>query len=274
MTERRVIAGLRLGKDRPREDPRTLRLARYLDVAAVAGLPQYPASYDLSPAVSDWPMYLNDRLGDCAIAGPAHMVEGWTANVAAILAAVGKPGAPVRLTDADVQAAYSAVGGYRPGDPSTDNGCNMLDVLNYWRTTGLGGRKIQAYAAVDLHNHAEVKAALWLFGGLYLGLGLPVSAQAQVGKRWTEPASKRGNGAPYSWGGHAVNLVAHNRAGTTAVTWGAKQPMTWGFLDAYADEGYVVFSPGDWLTPDGKSPAGFASAALLADLRRVTADGH
>lgn len=261
--ERRVLRGFRLGKHRPKEDPRTLRLARYIDVKAVQGLPAYPGTYDLSPAVPDWPVYLNDRLGDCAIAAPAHLIEGWTANV----------GSLVKLVDDDVLRAYEAVGGYRPGNPSTDNGCNMLDVLNYWRKTGIGGRTIQAFAAVDLKNHSEVKAALWLFGGIYLGLGLPVSAQAQVGKRWTAPTSTRGNGAPYSWGGHAVNLVAHNRAGSTSITWGLKQPMTWGFMDAYADEGFVAFSS-DWLSATGKSPQGFDSAALLADLQRVTSDGR
>ena len=39
--------------------------------------------------------------------------------------------------------------GFRPGDPSTDRGAYALDVLNYWRQSGIAGHRIAAYAAVD-----------------------------------------------------------------------------------------------------------------------------
>ena len=36
------------------------------------------------------------------------------------------------------------------------------------------GDTIHAYAEVNVKDQAEVEAALWIFGGLYLGIGLPV----------------------------------------------------------------------------------------------------
>ena len=57
--------GVRLGKLPVRHDVRTLQLARYVDTAV---LPAPPASYDETAHVHDWPMYANDRIGDCTCA--------------------------------------------------------------------------------------------------------------------------------------------------------------------------------------------------------------
>ena len=65
-----------LGKLPSRVDPRTLSLARYLDREL---LPAPPPELDLAEQVISWPMYANDRIGDCTTAAAAHMVEAWTA---------------------------------------------------------------------------------------------------------------------------------------------------------------------------------------------------
>src|SRR4051812_17423635 len=91
-----------LGKLPPRYDARTLRLEHYLDLSA---LPPPPLECDWTAKVgAKWGMMLNDRIGDCAIAAPGHMMMAWTANA-------GRPFVP---TDAQVLAAYSAVSGYDP----------------------------------------------------------------------------------------------------------------------------------------------------------------
>lgn len=249
-TEQVQVDGLRLGKLAPANDPRDLKLAAYVSPPT---LPEPPHHLYLSKPVPSWPMYLNDRLGDCAIADPAH----------AILMRSALAGAPYVPTDDQVLAAYEAVGGYRPGDPSTDQGCNMNAVMNYWRHTGIAGRQIAGYAAVNPRDNTMVKQALWLFGAVHLGLALPLSAQAQVGQVW----KCRGTGtAAGSWGGHAVPVVDYDSQHLVVVTWGQRQLMTWGFLHRYCDEAYVTLEP-DWIsTASAKAPTGFDFGTLAADL--------
>lgn len=248
-------AKMKLGKSAPRHDPRTLQFAKYLKPAA---LPPAPAQADWSTKVSNWPMMANDRIGDCTCAAAGHMIEEWTANA-------GKVVVP---PDTAIITAYSKITGYNPKTGANDNGANELDVLNYWRQQGIGGHKIDAYAALEPGNHAHVEDAVFLFGGCYIGLGLPISAQNQT--VWTvPPGGAVGQGAPNSWGGHAVPVVAYDSRGLTVVTWGALKQMTWTFWDTYCDEAYAVFSF-DWISKNNQSPNGFDQAALAADLQEVT----
>ncbi len=154
-------------------------------------------------------MMENDTVGDCTCAAAGHLVECWSANASAIIVP----------SDSQIIAAYSAITGFDPATGYDDNGANELDVLNYWRQTGIAGRKIGAYAALEPGNHDHVMDVVYLFGGCYIGLALPVSAQAQ--DIWSvPPGGAIGQGAAGSWGGHAVPIVAYDSGGLTCVTWG------------------------------------------------------
>jgi hypothetical protein len=256
---------MKLGKRAPRHDPRTLRLSRYLTPALTP--PPIRAGY--VEKVPTWPMYLNDRLGDCVIAAAGHMIQDWTTYA----------GKEVTITDKDVLIGYEHVGGYVPGDPSTDNGCVILDALKYWRSTGFGKHKIAAYMAVDFNNHQQVQQAIQLFGSVYIGLWLPLSAQSPRSGFNTKPvwevphAGPVGDGSPGGWGGHAVPLIGYSAdpkgaPGTMVVTWGNLFDMTWNFLDAYCDEMWVCLTA-DWFDNAGKSPTGLNLAQLQADLQAL-----
>ncbi len=247
------IVAHRLGKLPVRTDVRTLSLARYVDPAK---LPPPPATLDLADRVRDWPMYANDTIGDCTCAAAAHMIEAWTAESA---------GQAVEVTVQDVLDAFDHV---KRVDPLTgEAGAVELDVLNYWRKTGIGGHAIVAYARVSVHDEYLVRTAAWLFGGLYIGLQLPLTAQRQPTWDWT--GSLSGPAAPGSWGGHAVDVVRYGAAGLTVVTWGALKELTWSFWQRYCDEAYCLIST-DFLA-GGRTPDGFDLAALEADLALVTA---
>ena len=112
-----------------------------------------------------------------------------------------------------------------------------------------------------------VQSAAWIFGGLYIGLQLPLSAQYQ--ETWDWNGSLTGDDRPGSWGGHAVDVVRYGAAGLTVVTWGSLKAMTWSFWDRYCDEAYCILSR-DFLDGD-RAPNGFDLAALRADLELVTA---
>ncbi len=249
-----TIAAHKLGKLPVRTDVRTLRLAHYVDVSK---LPRPPATLDLTRDVAEWPMYANDRIGDCTIAAAAHMIEAWTASAT---------GAAVEVTESSVLTAFDRV---KLVDPLTgEEGAIELDVLTSWRKQGIGRHRISAFARVAVHDHAFVRAGAWLFGGLYIGLALPVSAQQQRVWDWT--GSLSGDARPGSWGGHAVDVVGYDRQTLTVVTWGRLQELTWAFWDRYVDEVWAIISV-DFLDETGEAPNGLDLAALKSDLSLVTA---
>jgi hypothetical protein len=151
-------------------------------------------------------------------------------------------------------------------DPATgEEGAIELDVLNWWRKHGIGRHRIGAFARISVHDHRLVETAAWLFGGVYIGLQLPVSAQGRHTWEWS--GSLTGPDRPGSWGGHAVDVVRYTAETLTVVTWGRLQEMTWSFWDRYCDEAYALLSR-DFLD-HGRAPNGFDLEALRADLALV-----
>lgn len=256
MTPRRQVdhSDKKLGRLPRRDDPRTLRLARYL---LPSDLPPAPVHLDYTSAVPEWPMYGNDRLGDCFWAMIGHMIQAETAAA----------GSLVTISEDAVLGGYSGCTGWRPSDPSTDQGTVMLDGLNWWRRQGVGGHKIVAYAAVDPKNDTQVDAAMTIFGGLAVGANMPLSAQQQ--HEWK--VGRGAAGAPGSWGGHAIpNLSYKRRSGPFGTpSWGELLSMTQGFRHRYVDELYAVVTE-DFINRAGMSPQGLKLQALLDDLAKIT----
>jgi len=235
----------KLGKLAVRHDPRTLRLAKYLpDV-----LPAFPPTCDWSSKVPAWNMLANDSVGDCTCASAGHMLMAWTANDSTEFVP----------TDSQIISAYSDITGYDPKTGTNDNGAVELDVLNYWRKKGIAGKKIQAYVKLE-PGPDHLKAACWLFGGVYIGVSLPVEAQNQT--VWDVTPGEK----PGSWGGHAVPVVDYNSTGPVVITWGEKKQMTWPAYNSWCDEAYAVLSL-DWTGPDNLTPNGFDLVQLISDLR-------
>lgn len=248
-----TIAAQMLGKLPVRTDVRTLSLARYVDPNV---LPPPPATFAETARVGSWPMYANDRLGDCTTAAAGHMIEAWTAAAR---------GEAVVISEQSVVDAFEHV---KRVDPLTgEEGAVELEVLQYWRKQGIGGHRIGAYARVSVHTRRLVETGAWLFGGLYIGLQLPLTARDQDVWDWT--GSLAGDAKPGSWGGHAVDIVGYDAQALTIVTWGRLKQMTWAFWDRYCDEAYCIISE-DFLAA-GRAPNGFDLAALNADLALVTA---
>lgn len=203
-------------------------------------------------------MFLNDQLGDCTIAdGPGHFTQVWTAN----------NGTMVTVPDSTVLAAYEAVDGYRAGDPSTDNGGVETEVLAAWQRGIKGFARIDAWIPVNLMNLDHVRKAIWKFGGVYTGIGLPLCFQDEP--VWYPDLSERARAEAGSWGGHAFGLHAYFADMTfDGITWGRRQKITQDGVLTYCDEGYVPFCADLWC-PGGKSPNGDATADLLKMLQAV-----
>jgi len=223
---------MHLGKRSRRNDPRTLKLARYLLPGAPGAALTAPASCDYTRGITNWGMMLNDQLGCCTIAAVGHAVQVWTANASQ----------EVTVPDSAILSYYEQWDGYNPQNPSSDQGGVELDVLNDWRQQGFAGHSLDAYVAIELGTggsglgardsgqgealpppaltpatqppiSSQVALAIWLFGGAYIGVQLPIRAQKQ--KVWDVPQNPGPDDEPGSWGGHAIFLVGYDfNAGT------------------------------------------------------------
>lgn len=257
-----MFSQMKLGISEFKKDDRTLRLAKYLRAAQ---LPSPPASADWYKKVSQWPMMLNDKIGCCAISAPGHMDQLWSTADGAT---------PVVPSDDQILAEYSAVSGYDPKTGANDNGCAMLDVMNRWRQVGLFGKKIDAYAGLQLQNHAEVAFSIWGLGGINAGVQLPLAWQNST--VWDVPRHRlrfwqHYEWQPGSWGGHDVPILGYDQQYLYAVSWGRVINVTWAAWDAYFVQALVALS-NLWTGADGVAPSKLDVAALQADLAAIGAN--
>jgi hypothetical protein len=246
------VSNRKLGKGPKREDSRNLKLATYLDTTA---LPPVPKSTSHRRAVAEWPMYGNDRYGDCVFAGAGHETQLWTALG-------GKPATPDEQAVLD---AYSAVTGFDPRDPATDQGTVVLDALNWRRKVGLEGHKLGAYVEIDPHRHSQFRRAIDLFVCVGLGVSLPIAAQDH--DDWHYPIGNGPDDEPGSWGGHYTPAIDFDAHGLFVVTWGEVIRVSWAFIDRYCDEAYALLSAE--MLHRGRDAHGFSISQLQSDLGLV-----
>jgi hypothetical protein len=244
------MADVKLGKKAARQDSRTIAYGNYRTTLAT---PPQQAHWGHGLPFA---MLANDQYGDCVEAGYAHMVQIWGDRA-------GKTFVP---DNTEVLGAYTAITGFNPNDPNTDQGTDILTAVGYWKSTGLGGQQISAYASVSPLDRTQVSEAIAWYGGLYIGVQLPKSAQSQVGTEWTVTTGP--DAAAGSWGGHCVPLCGYDQNTLWCVTWGALQPMTWEFLSTYCDEAFVLLAQ-EWVAASGVSPSNLAWGQLMADLANL-----
>lgn len=249
----------KLGVKAVKTDSRTLQLGRYLTPA----LPKPPHSLNWIEGMNDFGMMDNDQTGDCTIATCGHAIQVWSKNAAGV---VKTP------PDDVIMSAYEDWCGYVPGDAATDNGGIMLDVFSSWHHDGLGGITLDAFLSVDHTYLPGVQDAVMLFGGVALGLALPLTAQTQ--DVWdVVPDAPHSQTVPGSWGGHAVWAPAYDGDantlhGVTVISWGQPLRMTKKFFQTYVQECWVLYSQA-WLTATGTSPNGFLADQLMTDLHAI-----
>jgi hypothetical protein len=195
----------------------------------------------------------NDTVGDCTIAATGHAIQvaDWYGQ-----------NTPAAVTTKSILAVYSAITGYNPDDPNSDQGANLLDVLSYWQKTGIVGEKLKAYVAFDSGKVDHWKATIDLFGGAYIGVWLPKTVVDALDNGqvidWTttkDPVTKDA--------GHCVFAVGYDATGLKVVTWGRVITMSFTFAAKYCDEAYAPLMP-SWAS--GKEPNNLNVAQLTVDL--------
>jgi hypothetical protein len=243
-----------LGKLPARPGAVKLKFSTYVDTDVLA---EPPAEFGHDNLVGDWGILANDRVGCCAISDSLHQHLLWNAEV----------GKAIPLSDAVAIKNYSAVTGYDPADPSTDQGTAVPELIHYRYTKGLidgGGKRHKIGAALELEpgNWEQLRYAMYYFDGVTLGI--------QMSKQWMD-AFQNGE---YVWdkvsrpkiiGGHAITGVAVHGGNARIITWGTDVVgVTQAGYEQFSDETYAFF--GEEKLNNGVDINGFDKEKLLADL--------
>lgn len=209
---------------------------------------------------------LNDRLGDCTIAGLYHrrQVVSFHTN-------------PPMDTQPDsiVEKAYELIDGYNPTNPNSDQGGIEQEVLKYCVNTGMPladgtVNKLVGFVEIDPANAIDVDWAISDCLGVYTGFNVPaflMSGLTAPGSVWN--VNPGGDGTIV--GGHCVYVAGHLANGNRRlISWGATYEVTPAFWLKYFDEVYALVDADLIAARTGKSILGMtleqtqAAAELLA----------
>lgn len=248
----------KFGKKAPKRLMSTPALGDFLDKATTwPAVP--PTGWEAAVNPSTWGMLGNDQYGDCACAGILHLVQAQAANA----------GVQLTATTDQAIALYTAVTGFNPNDPSTDQGTVLSDLLTYIHKNGVemtdsNGKavtiEVEGFASLDISSIPQMRYATYTFGGALLGIQCP--NQCQTSSNWNFPAGLSVEG------GHCITRVGEGGAGGKIVSWGMVIPFSNQFWTGYGDEAYIVLTKA-WLSAQGKSPSGLDLDGLIAAMKEI-----
>jgi hypothetical protein len=247
---------VKFGRKRPVAIGPHFKLRNYLR----QGLPAPPPSVDWSPAAlpSLRNIFLNDKLGCCVISEGYHAEGVATGNAGNIFVA----------SDDQIVADYSAIGGYVPGDPSSDGGCDEVTAMNWWQSHGYAnGTKLLGWLTVDPTNIIEVQTCIYLFEEIDFCAGLPDSYVTPFpsgdGFTWDVDTSDPNNG--HSFGG-----FGYDSTGVKIDTWALFGTFTYAAMAALCTQAagggcYIRLTPDMLAKGQAKAPNGVDWTTLIGD---------
>jgi hypothetical protein len=251
---------------RPPKNAPALRLRSILS----STVPPAPPSADYLAKLSGWQMLGNDEAGDCNAVTWANMRRLVTATLAT----------EYYPTQAQVWQFYQTQNpGFDPNGTSATNGPGSgedqgMDVqtgLEYLHATGgPDGVKAVAFAKVDHSSIAEVKAALAIFGGLWLGVQVLDANQQEFsqGQDWTDVAGSAVDG------GHAILGGGYTTTDVKFITWARETGFAMSFWNGLVqgtplvEEAWVVIWPEHLGTREFEQ--GVDQVQLAADYQALT----
>lgn len=235
-------------------------LGDYLDKATTwPAVP--PQGWENAVSPSAWGMLGNDQYGDCAEAGILHLIQGQAANTFN----------PLTATTAQALALYSAITGFNPDDPSTDQGTALTDLLAYVQKNGVEmtdatGKtvtvEVVGSASLDISSVQQRRYAAYTFGGNYLGINCPQQCEDDT-SNWNFAA-----GLPIA-GGHCIPQEGEGSQGGKIVSWGMVIPVSNAFIAGYLEEAYVIVTKA-WLNSKAVSPTGMDLNGLVSAMKGLS----
>lgn len=254
-----------------RRPPKNTPALKFRSILASA-VPVFPAQEDYLGKLSGWQVLGNDVAGDCNAVTWANMRR----LVTATLTTENYPD-----QDQVWQFYQTQNPGFDPGGSDLTNGPGSQDDQGMDIQTGLeylhanggpDGVKAVAFAKVDHTNLDEVKAALAIFGGLWLGIVVLDANQDEFkdGRPWTDVSGSQVDG------GHAILGGGYTSRDVKFITWGKETEFTRSFWNGevqgtpLVDEAWVVIWPEHLGTTAFEQ--GIDQAQLAAAYRALT--GH
>jgi hypothetical protein len=207
------------------------------------GLPKLPLLSEVLPNLptpaqvggygvreTGWGMLGNDTYGDCYPAFMMHSITAMTRWSQAV---------PYVANTVQTLSLYSAITGFNPNEPTTDQGTEPGIAIDYWLNTGvdLGNgthNKLAGAAGIRAGAWDDLVDALAWAGDCGISWSLPVSCQSQ--EVWDVVADDGG-----VWGGHETKgLFYNNDTGLVRfVSWGKELLATKAFVEKYMVGGVV-----------------------------------
>lgn len=234
---------------------------KFEDFFDASKLPRPPEAFGHYRGVDNFHVLGNDKFGNCVWAGAAHEHMLWTSTW-------GRKRS--RFTTRDVLSDYSAVTGFDPSKPETDQGTDVKTAASYRRKTGIvdatGRRhKIDSYVALEIGNVDQLFLAMWLTGASGIGFQLPREARNAFDAQqpWAVPNKA------HVEGGHYVSGVGRAESGNIViVTWGKTQEVTPDFYERFNDETIAYISL-EIIGQKNLSPEGFDADGLRMHLKNL-----
>jgi hypothetical protein len=258
-------------------------------------LPASPASSDWRKSIADdgghWKALGNDGNADCTVAAAGHLMMSWSDNAR---------GAPWYFSDKDAVADFKMY--KNPGS----SGAQMQNILDAWmdhgihRRSGNGDGGPQIAVTIEdfglllvgdptkLKLKEQIRQAIWLFGGCYIGFIMPKFVLKYDDKGEPAPIDPDHPGWDVSAAeiqahghdaikdmkaGHCIPAIAYSSVGLSVVTWGNCVPMSWDFLFTYMDEAWVVLCKSAWLKDDDSTPSRLTEPDYVQSFKSLKAAG-
>jgi hypothetical protein len=244
------------------------KFSDYVDLTQLPPIPSGAFGH-MSLVTKPWDVYLNDQLGCCVVSGAQHEHRLWVAE--------GTGTDTVVFDDASTIKNYELLGGYQPGNSSTDQGCDMLTAARHRIREGIidaNGKVHKLGIALELDcgpgylNMEQFWYACYLFDGLGLGIGVTRQWQRdfEVEAPWDVVDYNPNDIA----GGHYVPAMARERNGrlyADVITWGEKQKITVAGLQACTDI-VMCYATKEKLR-NGRDMQGLSWSDMRSDIRKV-----
>jgi hypothetical protein len=258
----------RYGRRAPKR-ARALQLAHFL----TGVVPQHPAAADyLARLNGGWQMLGNDVAGCCVAVTWANFRRLMTALVA---------GREVYPTQEQVWAVYRTQNpGFDPNGTaetngpgsSHDGGMDIQTLCEFLvKHGGPDGVKALGFAQVNPHNTEEVKAAIAIFGGIWVGVTVQEINQEEFaeGQPWDySRTSPDEGGHSVLGGGYGAGGAGPLGGDEKFITWGEETSFTDAFWTHDTDEVWVVIWPEH--LKDGAFLAGVDMHAFAAAWTQIT----
>jgi hypothetical protein len=251
---------------RPAKNAPALKFRSFL----TSTVPAYPPQEDYLAKLSGWQMLGNDVAGDCNAVTWANMRR----LVTATLTTENYPSQDqvwqfyqTQNPKFDPQGTKDTDG---PGS-QYDQGMDVQTGLEYLHSTGgPDGVKAVAFAQVDHTDLGEVKAALAIFGGLWLGIEVLDANQDEFGKgeAWTDV-----KGSPID-GGHAILGGGYTTSDIKFITWAKETEFAKSFWNGVVQGSPLVEEAWVVIWPEHLGTTGFEQGIdqtkLAADYQALT----